>query len=236
MKHTGDNIMAENANWKFSGDTVHKFDEHIQRSVPLYEEGHDLIVKVGDFFLHNDSVVYDIGISTGTLAQKILQRNRSKTIEYIGVEIEEDMCAKARQNLQEHKNVSVICDDIMNLDLKKADLIIAYYSIQFMHPKIRQQLIDKIYESLNWGGAFIMFEKVRGSDARFQDILSSLYADFKRDNGFSVEEIFAKSQSLKGVLEPFSVQGNLDLLRRAGFVDIESIMKYICFEGFLAIK
>ena len=38
------------------------------------------------------------------------------------------------------------------------------------------------------------------------------------------------------VLEPFSTQGNLDLLHRAGFVDIIAVCKYLCFEGFLAIK
>jgi tRNA (cmo5U34)-methyltransferase len=41
---------------------------------------------------------------------------------------------------------------------------------------------------------------------------------------------------LKGVLEPFSTQGNTDLLRRAGFVDLMTVMKYVCFEGYLAIK
>ena len=50
------------------------------------------------------------------------------------------------------------------------------------------------------------------------------------------DEIIAKAKSLKGVLEPFSTQGNLDLLKRAGFVDIITIFKYLCFEGFLAIK
>ena len=37
-------------------------------------------------------------------------------------------------------------------------------------------------------------------------------------------------------VEPFSTQGNLDLMSRAGFVDINTILKYICFEGWLAIK
>jgi len=50
------------------------------------------------------------------------------------------------------------------------------------------------------------------------------------------DEIISKTRSLKGVLEPFSTQGNLDLLKRAGFVDIQIIMNYICFQGFLAIK
>ena len=81
-----------------------------------------------------------------------------------------------------------------------------------------------------------MFEKVRAPDARFQDICVSLYNDFKVKQGFSSEEILAKTRSLKGVLEPFSTEGNLGLLRRAGFQDVMSICKYICFEGFLAIK
>ena len=81
-----------------------------------------------------------------------------------------------------------------------------------------------------------MFEKVRGADARFQDILTALYNDYKLRKGYSAEDIISKSRSLKGVLEPFSTQGNVDLLRRAGFEDINTIQKYLCFEGFIAIK
>ena len=66
--------------------------------------------------------------------------------------------------------------------------------------------------------------------------MTSLYNDYKLTQGYSPEEIFAKSVSLKGVLEPFSTQGNIDMMKRAGFVDITSIMKYVSFEGFLAIK
>ena len=83
---------------------------------------------------------------------------------------------------------------------------------------------------------FILFEKVRANDARFQDIFTTLYTDYKLSQGFTPEEILSKSRSLKGVLEPFSEQGNIDLLKRAGFVDITIVFKYICFEGFLAIK
>lgn len=80
-----------------------------------------------------------------------------------------------------------------------------------------------------------MFEKVRAPDARFQDMMSSLYVDFKLQQGFSEQEIVNKSRSLKGVLEPFSTQGNIDLMKRAGFVDIMTVFKHLCFEGFLAV-
>jgi len=105
-----------------------------------------------------------------------------------------------------------------------------------MHPSSRQYLFDKIYNSLEWGGGFIFFEKVRAPDARFQDIMTQVYNEFKVKQGYSAEEIMGKSKSLKGVMEPFSTQGNIDLAKRAGFSDIMSIFKNICFEGFLAIK
>ena len=50
------------------------------------------------------------------------------------------------------------------------------------------------------------------------------------------DEIISKSRSLKGVMEPFSTNGNLDMLARAGFVDVLPIFKWVCFEGYLCIK
>ena len=115
-------------------------------------------------------------------------------------------------------------------------MIISCYTIQFIEPKFRQNVIDKIYKSLNWGGAFVIFEKIRASDPRFQDIFTQLYLDFKLKKKFTEKEIINKSRSLKGVLEPFSEFGNLGLLKRAGFVDIVPIMQWMSFKGFLCIK
>ena len=82
----------------------------------------------------------------------------------------------------------------------------------------------------------MIFEKVRGSDARFQDYAAQIYTDFKLMNGFTESEIIHKTRSLKGVMEPFSEEANIDMLKRAGFKDIQIIFKWVCFEGFLAIK
>ena len=89
---------------------------------------------------------------------------------------------------------------------------------------------------MNWGGAFLFFEKVRYNDARFQDIFTTLYNDYKMQMGYTPEEILNKTRSLKGILEPFSTQGNIDMLKRSGFKDITTIIKDISFQGFLAIK
>ena len=238
LPETGDGIIAQPGNWSFAGSASRNFDQHVAKSVPLYTMGHDLICDLSDYFVHKDSVIYDIGCSTGTLTYRlgehILATDGARVI---GIDREPDMIQVATQKMSENvPNVELICQEIDTYELEKADMIVCYYTIQFINPSVRQALIDKFYESLNWGGAILLFEKVRGADARFQDILSGLYLDYKLRQGYSPSDIIGKSRSLKGVMEPFSSRGNVELLERAGFSDVNSIFKYICFEGFLGIK
>lgn len=230
----GDGIKSSNAGWSFGGQTPLYFDQHVQRSIPFYEEGHHLVLSLSDFFIQNSSIVYELGTSTGKLIKSLCTRHVSKNnVHWVGIDLEEPMIKKA----QEVKSrVEFLVDDIVTHPYQKSDFIVAYYTVQFIPPYLRQELINRIYQSLNWGGAFVLFEKVRAPDARFQDYMTSLYTDFKLDQGHCAEEIICKSKSLKRVLEPFSTQGNRDLLFRAGFVDVMSVYKYVCFEGFLAIK
>jgi tRNA (cmo5U34)-methyltransferase len=236
MEKTGDNIQAKNASWTFGGDVCDKFDEHVAKSVPLYAIGHDLVLKISDFFVNDASTCYELGCSTGTLTHALATRNAHKKARFIGIDVEEPMINKAKELCKECKSVTLKTTDVLDIEFEKSDLIVAYYTVQFVKPKNRQLLFDRIFQALNWGGAFLLFEKVRAPDARFQDMMMTLYTDYKIDQGYSSEEIVGKTRSLKGVLEPFSTQGNRDLLSRAGFVDVMTVMKYVSFEGFLAIK
>lgn len=236
MKKVGTDIIAQNASWNFDGIADH-FDSHIAASVPFYSEGHDLVVDFSDFFLPQSAIVTEIGVSTGALARKFLDHHRGRDdITYVGIDPVQSMIEKARDRCVDDSRGVFECGDILVDNIGKNSLIISYYTIQFIHPRHRQDVFNKIYESLDWGGALLVFEKVRAPDARFQDISTQVYQDFKLKNNFTEAEIFNKSRSLKGVLEPFSTQGNIDLMRRAGFVDITTIFKWVCFEGFLAIK
>ena len=239
MSYVGDNINADCGNWSFKGDTVKDFDRHVKKSVPLYEEGHNLICDISDFFVNESSIVYEIGCSTGALSIKLAQHNINKMkARFVGIDIENDMVDAANKNKKKYPDINVdfMAANALEVELEPSDLIVCYYTVQFIHPSVRQELINKLYKSLNWGGALLLFEKVRGPDARFQDMMTSLYTDYKIRAGYAPGDIVAKSRSLKGILEPFSTQGNIDMLKRAGFIDINTVQKYICFEGFLAIK
>jgi tRNA (cmo5U34)-methyltransferase len=232
----GDSLEAENARWTFGGGVPEHFDEHVARSVPHYRDSHDLIVSLSDFFLLNGGLVYDLGCSTGSLSRKIALRAAGRGVRLVGIDREPEMVEAARHNCRDLHNVEIQEGSIVEFSFEPADMIVSVYTMQFVPPRHRQQLFDKIYAALNWGGGFFLFEKVRAPDARFQDMMTSQYADYKRSQGFDDVEIANKARSLKGVLEPFSTRGNLDLLARAGFVDVMTVFKYVCFEGFLAIK
>ncbi len=233
----GHQIHAENAGWSFGGSVPKNFVDHISQSVPFYEEMQQLVLQLSDFFVGPESICYEVGTSTGELLKKLALHHRNKpATRWVGIDVEENMVEAARSHCKDASQVEVIHDDLRNFSYEKSDLIVSYYTMQFVPPRDRQAVFQRLYDSLHWGGALILFEKVRGPDARFQDIFTSLYSDFKVEQGLTPEEILAKSRSLKGVLEPFSTAGNLGLMERAGFVDVTSVFKFLCFEGFLAIK
>jgi len=236
MARVDSRIEAENANWSFE-NIADQFDEHVTKSVPLYHEGHELICQLSDFFLPKQGVVTEIGTSTGTLAKRFLRHHAQREdIRYIGIDSVESMIRKATEKCGRDPRAEFIQADIADHEFEPSAMVLSYYTLQFVPPRVRQDVINRIYQSLEWGGAFILFEKVRAADARFQDICGQVYQEYKLQKNFSEAEILNKQRSLKGVLEPFSTQGNLDLLQRAGFIDIMSVMKWVCFEGFLAIK
>jgi tRNA (cmo5U34)-methyltransferase len=236
MSSVGEGIAAVNAGWSFGGDAAANFAALVRRAVPRYEEGHDIVCQLSDFFVRDDSLAYEVGTSVGELLAKLASRHAHRGARWIGIDVERDMVERAEEAVSGYPRARAELADATIYDFDKSDLIVAYYCLQFVPPKHRQDVLKTIYESLEWGGAFIWFEKVRAPDARFQDIFNLLYIDYKLEQGYAPDEIVAKGRSLKGVMEPFSSEGNRDLLARAGFVDVLPVFKHLCFEGVLAIK
>jgi len=235
-KKVDNKIYLKKKSWSFSQKIAPFFDDHITKSVPFYKEFQWLCCEISDYFVKDKSIVYDIGCSTGAFTRKLSENHLDKkNLKIYGIDIVKEMILYAKKKNQK-KNITYLLRDINNMNFKKSDLIISFYTIQFIKQKFRQKLINKIYKSLNWGGGFFFVEKVRSYDARTQDMNNEIYIEWKKIMGFSDEEINSKTKSLKGVLDPFSSKGNLDMLKRSGFRDISVIGKFICFEVILAIK
>lgn len=238
--NAGDSITTNRGAWDFKNINTEEFEKHVSKSVPNYIEGHEYIRFLSDYFIHTESRIYDIGCSTGNLISKLSKYHKDKSdLIFLGIEpslnFKKEFLVNT-SNLTPSHSFEFVNSDIQETRLEKTDLVIAYYTIQFIPPRHRQKIITNIYENLNWGGGFFFFEKVRGDDARFQDMLNLAYLEYKKSNGYSNDEIMNKMLSLKGRLEPYSSNENDSFLKRAGFKDICTISKHLCFEGKLAIK
>ena len=82
----GNLIKTSEANWSFSGNTHKNFDNHIKKSIPLYDLSHEIGIKISDFFLPNGSKFYDLGCSTGTFIKKLAIRHKKKKIKIYGID------------------------------------------------------------------------------------------------------------------------------------------------------
>ena len=236
----GDKIFSERGSWSFNKIKINNFENHINKSIPGYLESHNYIEFLSEYFITDNSLIYDIGCSTGNLIKKISNYNKSKkNIKFIGVEPVEKFRLLFNKNIKklskDHK-FNFIRSDIQNIKLKKCDLVIMFYTLQFIKPEFRQNIINMIYDKLNWGGGLFLFEKVRGADSRFHDMINYSYIEYKKKVGYTNDEIINKMLSLKGILEPNTSKANHLFLKKSGFKDVSIIYKNLCFEGILAIK
>lgn len=213
----------------FSFSTIDNFDEHINKSIRGYNILNELIIELAKYFIEENTNVYDLGCSTGTLLRELKSRYRAN---YIGIEKEHNFT----KDLQNRKNLTFLKMDIREFkSFTNANLITSIFTLQFIPLRDREEILRNIYNGLNKGGAFIFSEKIFSKYAKINDILTFLYYDFKQTS-FSSEEILNKERDLRAIMKPITLKENIKLLKKVGFKEIDIFFKIYNFTGILAIK
>ena len=159
----------------------------------------------------------------------VISENMKKLVKEIYPEIKEKIKLTGWPRIDLWKDFRYLSDDKIESIKKKYGKFILFSSDYSFTRKSNIYSFLKYLEEYNWSKDSTKYKFVK--DQAYQT-----YNEFKIQQGFRPNEIIAKSNSLKGVLEPFSTLGNISLLKRAGFKDIMTVFKYGSFEGFLAIK
>lgn len=231
-------LNAEKGDFRFNRDVAHVFASHVRKSVPFYDEVQRMILEISDWFIHPNSTVYDLGMSVGeTIAYLYQKHSKLKNPRFIGVDSSKEMLQTARENLINTSNVLFIEADLnLPFEIRNASLVTMLYTLQFIKPENRSQLIKEIYDGLNDNGALIMLEKIVGNNSNFNELFIELYEDMKIRNGLTLSQIKSKADSLRGVLLPYTQEKNIDMLQQAGFKDIDIFFKWYNFIGIIAVK
>src|SRR5947207_14882430 len=99
----------------------------------------------------------------------------------------------------------------------------------------RPRILRAVWEHAVAGGALLLVEKVLPGSTRTDRLMTELYHDLKRDQGYGEEEITRKALSLEGVLVPASAEWNEDALGEAGFAEVECLWRWLNFGAWLAV-
>lgn len=231
----GSRITLSSDHWRFA-DAVDNFDEHILQSIPHCQEQREFIAGLARFFLHEGATAYEIGVSTGALARAVLSRIPHRPCRYVGLDVVPGMVEAARRTLAGDPRFEAAEADALAYPFEPAALVLSYYTLQFIPLAERVRLVRRIHQTLQPGGAFVLYEKTLGGNALVQDVLTQMYFEFKGRQGLDAAAILNKAASLQGVAMPISFDANRSMLREAGFATVEVVYRAYSFAGFLAIK
>ena len=160
------------ANGKDFNFGIANFDDHIEHSIPSYTNLIQTSVGYLKYFINADKILpasIDLGCTTGKFS--MLLRDCTKRDDCFGYDVELQGDAATTGGF--------FNKDIVNEIICPANTYTSFFTLQFLHRRDRTKVIEKIYNSLPVGGAFIIAEKVIFEDSYLQSITQEIHAGVK---------------------------------------------------------
>ncbi len=233
-----DNIFSKEIEkqFEFDEEVASVFDDMLQRSVPFYRDVTNLVSKLCVKYTKEGERVVDLGCSTATTLIDIYKKSPHR-LKLTGYDNSKAMIKRAKKKVSAFgADIELIERDFIKDEIDISKIIIANYTLQFVRPSKREELLKKIYESLEEGGIFIFNEKIIYEDPKLNKQMIDIYYDFKKQKGYSEYEIAKKREALENVLIPYSDSENISLAKKCGFKDVWIIFKWANFSCYLASK
>jgi tRNA (cmo5U34)-methyltransferase len=234
--------LSQVPDFAFNEDVVRVFPDMIKRSVPGYPTIVENLGVLAAQFAQPDTALYDLGSSLGAVTQALRRHVRSDGCRVIAVDNSQAMVERCREYLnaqdsmyQELLPVQVVEGDILALEFKPASVVALNFTLQFIAPAQRLELLTRIRQALVPGGALILSEKLRFNDPAEQQLLGDLHIAFKRANGYSDLEIAQKRSAIENVMKPDSLEENRERLLAAGFSRVVPWFQCLNFASMIAL-
>ena len=222
--------------FEFDEAVASVFDDMLSRSVPFYDEVRKLVISLVLAEQKEGLRVLDLGSSTAKFLLD-LHSKISVPMRLKGLDNSQAMLNRAEQKCQAFgAKIELELADMLTYDYEHEDIIVANYTLQFIRPMQRLELIKKIYAGLTDEGMFIFSEKIVFEDKVLDKEMIDIYYDYKKEQGYSEYEIAQKREALENVLIPFTIKENIQMCKDAGFTKIETVFQWANFVTFVVKK
>ena len=223
----------------FDRSVVDIFPDMIQRSVPGYQTIINHTGELADRFVQQNSYCYDLGCSLGASTLAIRERIEGRNARIFAVDNSQAMLDKLATILQTQPSdtdTQLITNDICDIQITNASLVVLNFTLQFVPLARRSELISNIYKGLNPNGCLIISEKLHFEPESLNTLLTELHHQFKRDQGYSDLEISQKRDAIDKVLMPESLSTHIQRLKDCGFKSASPWFQCYNFGSLIAIK
>ncbi|TDF42518.1 carboxy-S-adenosyl-L-methionine synthase CmoA [Alteromonadaceae bacterium M269] len=227
------------AKFEFDENVAEVFPDMIERSVPGYVTIVDSIGQMANRYATEGSNIYDLGCSLGAVSLSISRQIQAKECKIIGIDNSEAMIERCKLHLKAFKapcEINVLCQDILQTEIEDASVVVMNFTMQFIAPELRAELIANIYRGLKPDGVLIISEKLRHDTEDGNQLLIDLHHEFKRRNGYSELEISQKRSALEDVMLIDDFATHKKRLTDAGFDDVVLWFQCFNFASMVAIK
>lgn len=230
------------SDFEFNAEVAEVFDNMLVRSVPFYMEQQNMFQRIAQKFWIHGTTAYDLGCSTATTLLGLCHKLPASAY-LVGYDNSYPMLEQAKRKIRQselEKRIEVRYGDLneglSGIALDNASVVTLCWTLQFVRPLRRDDLIRWIYSKLVDEGVLIVTEKILTNSGHMNRFFVEYYYEFKRSQGYSETEILRKREALENVLVPYRLEENLELFHRNGFQIVETFFQWFNFAGFLCVK
>lgn len=229
--------------FRFDAAVARVFPDMLRRSIPGYDTTLEAVGSLAARYVRPDTCCYDLGCSLGAAALAMRQGIRVPGCHIFAIDNAEAMVERCREVIaaddagsRAATPIEVLCRDIRDVAIANASMVVMNYTLQFVDPESRADLLRGIHEGLVPGGLLLLSEKVVDEDLGMEQLLVDLHHEHKRRNAYSALEISRKRAALENVLVPETVVAHKARLASAGFAHAGVWLRFFNFVSIVAIK
>lgn len=207
---------------RFSFDEVAPFFQRMaERSIPDYERAHALHTRMLRPWIAGAPHVkiLDAGASRGRFIDHLAEeygqlRLEDGTLDITALDCSAPMCEALRQR---YPSIGVRLQDlaadefVYGEGVEQYDVVCAFYVLQFIHPSRQQSVLRRLLSLVKPGGVFILGQK-SAFGGKLGSLAHEAYLEWRMANGYTAEEIAAKTRALAGSMWPMEHSEVLHIL------------------------
>lgn len=228
----------------FDSSVADIFDNMAVRSIPMYAEAHRLNAYIAKRWMAKQERrpldVVDVGASTGGFLEALHKELWVRPDRPINgatlhaTDVSSSMLEKIARKMPHVKRYEQDVRTMYSLGIL-FDVVNVSYVLQFLKPADTVTALREIADCMRRGGLLFFSHKCK-IESGWAEVFQDKYIEFRKENGYSQEEIDAKTKALKNSMFPQSDRVIRDVMSTSGFEQVQEVCRWLQFSSMVAIR